>query len=77
MTMRFYRLTLIGCALSWFMVGLHVPVLHELTHPGHAIAWPPVVATLLLLASGIATLWMLLRATSPFATDPRSGGVVH
>jgi hypothetical protein len=30
MITRYYRLTVIGCALSWLLVGLHPPALQEL-----------------------------------------------
>ena len=60
--MRNYRLTLIGCALSWFMVGLHLPALHQMTHEGHAPRWSVVVATSLLAVAALATLALLLRA---------------
>lgn len=39
MTTRYYRLTVVACALSWFMVGLHLPALHQVTHHGHAPDW--------------------------------------
>ena len=29
MQLRNYRLTVVGCALSWLLVGLHLPTLHE------------------------------------------------
>ena len=57
-----YRLTVIACVLSWFLVGLHLPALHEMTHPGQAPRWSVVVATAALLALGLAGLWTLLRA---------------
>ena len=62
MSARYYRPTVIACALSWFLVGLHVPALHALTHPGHAPQWGVVAATLLLAVAAVAGLWALLRA---------------
>ena len=59
--MRNYRLTLIGCALSWFMVGLHMPVLHEFSH-GRSPRPGVLAATALLAVAALATLWALLRA---------------
>lgn len=61
MRTRAYRLTVIGCALSWFLVGLHVPALHEMTHAGHAAEWDVLVATLSLAGAALAALWALLR----------------
>jgi hypothetical protein len=60
--MRFYRPTVVGCALAWFLVGLHAPTLHELLdhgwHPPAAVA----AMTALLAALGAAAVWALLRA---------------
>ncbi|HSA55732.1 MAG TPA: hypothetical protein VLE53_08505 [Gemmatimonadaceae bacterium] len=61
MTTRQYRLTVIGSALSWLLLGLHLPTLHELTD--HQ-AMPPtsvLVATAVLAVLSAAGLWALLR----------------
>lgn len=62
MTSWQYRLAVIVCVVSWLLVGLHAPVLHELTDPTH----DPRPSTVLLLGVfvlfGIAALWSLLRA---------------
>ena len=60
--MRNYRLTVIGCALAWFLVGLHIPTLHEITEHGAPPRWDMLVITLLLAVAGVATLWALLRS---------------
>lgn len=62
MSTRSYRLTVLGCAMSWFMLGLHVPTLHAITHHGRAVHWPVVAGVTFLLAAGIAAAWVLLRA---------------
>jgi hypothetical protein len=62
MSPRYYRSTVIACALSWFLVGLHLPALHAMTHPGHSPRWSVVAATLLLAFVAVAGLWALLRA---------------
>jgi hypothetical protein len=67
MSTRYYRLTVIGCALSWFLVGLHLPTLHEMTHAGHAPRWNFLAITLLLAGVAVAGLWVLLRAPAPGA----------
>ena len=61
MPARWYRPTVIACALSWFMVGLHVPALHAMTHHGGTPAPVVLVATVLLAVLGVAGLWALLR----------------
>lgn len=60
-----YRLLVVGCALSWLLVGLHAPALHQVAHHGRALG-PDLVAVLLLLAAAaVASLWALLRAPAP------------
>jgi hypothetical protein len=62
MRTRHYRLTVIGCALSWFLVGLHLPMLHAMIHAGGAPRWDVLAITLLLAVAAVAGLWVLLRA---------------
>ena len=69
MPTRHYRLTVIGCALSWFLVGLHLPALHAMTHAGRAPQWNVLAIVSLLAAAAVAGLWVLLRAPTP-ATKP-------
>jgi hypothetical protein len=61
MPTAYYRLTVIGCAVSWLMLGLHARALHMLTHPGHTISWPVLSFTALFGIVGVATLALLLR----------------
>ena len=67
MSARYYRLTVVGCALAWFLVGLHIPALHQMTHNGQAPHWGVVAITLLLGMGAIAGLWALLRSTNPWS----------
>ena len=60
-----YRLTVIGCALAWFMVGLHLPALHEMVHHGAAPHWTVVTVVSLVALAAVAALWALLRAPAP------------
>jgi hypothetical protein len=73
MPTAYYRLTVIGCAVSWLMLGLHVRSLHAFTHPGHTIQWPVVSFTALFGIVGVATLALLLRtpASGSSAADIR------
>ncbi len=66
-----YRLTVIGCALAWFLVGLHIPSLHRMTHDGQSPHWGVVAITLLLGVGAVAGLWVLLR--SPDSWSNASG----
>lgn len=68
MLARYYRLTVVGCALSWFLLGLHMPVLHQMTHVGYEPHWTVLVIVALLAVAAVASLWMLLRGRSPDAT---------
>ena len=62
MPVRRYRLALLACVGSWFLVGLHLPALHEMTaHDGRLDA-TVVVVTSLLAVTALGTLWRLLRA---------------
>jgi hypothetical protein len=58
---RLHRITVVGCALSWLLVGMHLPALDAMTHPGHAPHWEVVIATALLAVAAVAGLWALLR----------------
>lgn len=64
MSTPLYRLTVIACALTWFLVGLHSPVLHQITRHGRVpgVGLLTVLVLLVVMASG--SLWMLLRAPS-------------
>jgi hypothetical protein len=62
MSTSYYRLTVVACALSWFLVGLHLPALHRMTHHGAAPPWSVLSIVSLLAASAVAALWLLLRS---------------
>jgi hypothetical protein len=62
MSTSYYRLTVVACALSWFMVGLHVPALHWMTHHGGTPPWTVLAVMSLLAAAAVAGLWILLRS---------------
>ena len=72
-----YRLTVVGCALSWLLVGMHLPMLQHLTndiaHERSSHDWLVVAMTALLAVAGIAGLWMLLRSPG-FRTNPPDAG---
>ena len=61
MPTRYYRPTVLGCVLAWFLVGLHVPALHEIVDHGAAPSPTVLGATSLLTVAGLAALWRLLR----------------
>jgi hypothetical protein len=63
MSTRSYRLTLVVCALAWFMVGMHTPIFHAWTSHGHAPSMAALIATLLLAITAVVALVALLRTT--------------
>ena len=66
-----YRLIVVGSILSSFLVGLHVPVLHEVIEHGATPRWDVLTATLLLALSTIAGAWTLLRTAAPLRDAAR------
>ncbi|HTK49439.1 MAG TPA: hypothetical protein VL328_15780 [Gemmatimonadaceae bacterium] len=70
MSIRSYRLTLVICALAWFLVGLHAPLLHAWTSHGHAPDATVAIATSLLAITAIVALVMLLRASGSPSQRP-------
>lgn len=64
-----YRLLVIGSLLSSFLVGLHMPVVHEIVDHGAAPRWGVLAVTALLVAMAVGGGWALLRRTGP----PRGG----
>lgn len=61
--MRMYRLTVLGCVLAWFLIGLHWPAVHQLTHHGRSPSLTVMGVLLLLALAGLAGLWRLLRGS--------------
>jgi hypothetical protein len=68
-----YRLTVVGCAVSWLLVGLHLPALHQMTHHGRPPHRAAIAVVSLLALLAVAAVWALLRARVPGAQRPRSG----
>jgi hypothetical protein len=61
MRTRNYRLTVVGCVLSWFLLGLHFPVVHEITAHGRAPHWSVLVIVACIAVAAVGSLWALLR----------------
>jgi hypothetical protein len=73
MTARAYQLTVLGSVLAWFLLGLHAPALHQMTHHGRDLPVTALGATLILAACAVAGVWRLLRAPRRAAPDAASG----
>ena len=61
MKIQVYRLTLLGSVLSWFLLGLHAPAVHQMTHHGRVLPVSVIAAMFVLGTLGLAALWLLLR----------------
>lgn len=68
----YYRLTVLGCSISWFLVGLHLPTLHEVVDHGRSVHWSVVGIVALLGALAVAALLVLLRAPAAQSHSPHS-----
>lgn len=62
MPRRLYTYAVLLCALSWLLVGLHVPALHDLTLAEAPRRWLPLTLLVVFLVMAIADTWALLRA---------------
>jgi hypothetical protein len=61
MSLTTYRFVVLGSLFSSFMVGLHMPAMHEIIEHGADTHWGIVAATGTLVAMTIAGGWALLR----------------
>ncbi|HKP16469.1 MAG TPA: hypothetical protein VJT85_10390 [Gemmatimonadaceae bacterium] len=61
MSTRSYRLTLLGCAIAWFMAGLHAPLLHAWTSHGHVPRSSALFGSLVVAIAAVAALVVLFR----------------
>ena len=58
-----YRSLVVGAILSSFLVGLHMPVLHDILDHGASPRWDVLVLTALFVLSTLICGWILLRTT--------------
>jgi hypothetical protein len=68
MSTRSYRLVVVGCLLSWFLLGLHAPLVHEFAAHGHVPRPSVLTAVALLTVAALAGAWVLLRTPRRGAT---------
>ena len=62
MSTPLYRLTVVSCALAWFLVGLHAPVVHQFTGHGRIPGAGLLAVLVLLVVIAGGSVWTLLRA---------------
>jgi hypothetical protein len=72
MTTPYYRLTVVVCAISWFMVGLHLPTLHQMIDHGRAPNWIVLAILSCFSLIALAGIWILLRAPNRWLTQSGS-----
>jgi cytochrome bd-type quinol oxidase subunit 2 len=61
MSERAYRSTVVASALVWFLLGLHAPVVHQLTHHHRMPDTTVLVVVALLAVAGVVSVVALLR----------------
>jgi len=61
MSERAYRSTVVASALVWFLLGLHAPVMHQLTHHHRMPDTTVLVVVALLAVAGVVSVVALLR----------------
>jgi hypothetical protein len=61
MSERSYRSTVLASALVWFLLGLHAPLLHQLTHHDRMPDTTVLVVVAVLAVAGVVSLLALLR----------------
>jgi hypothetical protein len=61
MSERAYRSTVLASALVWFLLGLHSPMLHQITHHHRMPDTTVLVVIAVLAIAGVATVLALLR----------------
>jgi len=69
MSVRTYRLVLVGCVLAWFLLGLHVPALAGIGHDGHRVPSLVIAFSSAFAVAGAAGLSILLRVRAPTGRD--------
>lgn len=66
MSTHSYRVTVLGAALSWLLLGMHLPAAHDMTfhalHDGIAPSWLVLALTTLFAVLAGLSVWQLLRS---------------
>lgn len=65
--MSTHRLLVLACAIAWFLLGMHMPAIHNLTSHGEEMPVVVLGAIVLMAVVALASLWRLLRAPQPHA----------
>lgn len=73
MSTGLHRLVVIACALSWFLVGMHIPIVHEIVGHGASPRWTVLVLLTLFVVMAFASVWVLLRLRDPSTAQATPG----
>ncbi|MEO6524985.1 MAG: hypothetical protein ABIP93_00005, partial [Gemmatimonadaceae bacterium] len=65
MSTQSYRLTVVVCAASWFLVGLHAPIVHHIMRHGASPSMGALVGMVIFTLTGVVALLALLRRRAP------------
>jgi uncharacterized membrane protein len=61
MSERSYRSTVVASAIVWFMLGLHAPLLHQITHHNRMPDTTVLIVMAALAVAGVVSVVALLR----------------
>jgi uncharacterized membrane protein len=61
MSERSYQATVLASALVWFLLGLHAPMLHQITHHNRMPDTTVLIIMAVLAVAGVVSLLALLR----------------
>jgi hypothetical protein len=61
MSERSYQTTVLASALVWFLLGLHAPMLHQLTHHNRMPDRTVLIVMAVLSVAGVVSVLALLR----------------
>ena len=61
MTERSYRWTVLASAVVWFLLGLHAPMLHQITHHNRMPDTTVLIVMAVLAVAGVVSVLALLR----------------
>ena len=70
MSERSYQSTVLASALVWFLLGLHAPMLHQITHHNRMPDTTVLIIMAVLAIAGVVSVLALLRGG-------RGGAVPH
>ena len=62
MSERAYRSTVLASALVWFLLGLHAPVMHQITHHHRMPDTTILLVVAVLAVAGVVSVLALLRS---------------